>query len=182
MDEILQVFPLCKHIMTDNDSIFTSFTMKSLFKRLNIEQTFAPSRHSTSNAQVERFHRTLIEIARYLSEQRSISFDDVIFDAVREYNNTIHSVTRVKPIDLLYYPGRYPKVSELIKSAQAAMLELQNKNRKFKLSESGDIIFARNDRRDKCCATHTRHVVAEDRGLVVITDNGQTVHKDDIRS
>lgn len=38
MEEILQIFPSCKHIMTDNYKIFESFMMKTLFKRLKIEQ------------------------------------------------------------------------------------------------------------------------------------------------
>lgn len=62
MKEIFQICPLCKHIMTDNVLTFESFPMKSLFGRLNIEHTFTPIRHSISNSQVERFHRTILEI------------------------------------------------------------------------------------------------------------------------
>lgn len=181
MEEILQIFPSCKHIMTDNDKIFVSHIMKSLFKRLKIEQTFTPIRHSTTNSQVERFHRTLIEISRCLSEQQSIAFEDVVFDAVREYNNTIHSVIQAKPIDVFYHSERYPKIQELIKSAQESMIKFQNKNRKHKIFDPGDIIFVKNDRRDKRSPTHTRHVVWEDKGVFVVTDKDKVVHKDNIR-
>lgn len=56
VEEILQIFPRCQHIMTDNEPIFNSFPMKSLFKRKGIQHTLTPIRHSTSNAQIERFH------------------------------------------------------------------------------------------------------------------------------
>lgn len=36
VEEILQLFPFCKYCMTDNESIFTSFPMKTLFQRKNI--------------------------------------------------------------------------------------------------------------------------------------------------
>lgn len=146
-----------------------------------MSKKFTPICHSTSNSQVERFHRTLIEIARCLSEQRSVTFDDVIFDAVREYNNNIHSVIRAKPIDVFYHSDRYPEVQELIKSAQESMLSFQNKNRSSKVFNPGDIIFVKNDRRDKRSPTHTRHIVKEDKGIIVITDGNKMVHKDNIR-
>lgn len=66
--EILQLFPNCKYCMTDNEAIFTSYAMKALLKSKNITQTLAPIRHSTSNAQIERFHRTIIEIGRCMAE------------------------------------------------------------------------------------------------------------------
>lgn len=181
MEEILQLFPFCKYVMTDNDKIFESFMMKSLFRRLNIEQVFTPIRHSTSNSQDERFHRTLIEITRCLSEQHSVEFDEAIFDAVRGYNNSIHSVIQAKPINVFYHSENYPKIRELIESAQQSMLKFQNKNRKSKKFNSGDIIFVKNNRRDKRCSTHTRHVVKEDRGVTVVTDKNKIIHKDNIR-
>lgn len=182
MEEILQLFPHCRYLMTDNDKIFVSFMMKSLLKRLGIKQVFAPIRHSTSNSQVERFHRTILEIARCMSEQRSIEFDEAIIDSVREYNNTFHSVTQAKPSDVFYHSERYPKIHDLLISAQESMLKFQNKNRKSKKFDFGDVISTcENDRRDKRSPTHTKHVVSADRGVVVITDRGKVIHKDDIR-
>lgn len=133
-----------------------------MFKRKKITHSVTPLKHSTSNAQVERFHRTLIEITRCLAEQHSVSFEDVIFDAVREYNNTIHSVTHLKPIELFFNSGKYPKISELIEKAQTSMLKYQNKSRDYKRFEPGDVIFVKDNRRDKRSATHTKYTVQEE--------------------
>lgn len=39
-----------------------------------------------------------------------------------------------------------------------------------------------NNRRDKRSQTFTKHIVGEDRGMIVITDKMKRVHKDNIRS
>lgn len=181
IEEILQFYPNCKHVMTDNEAIFTAFPMKSLFTRKNIEHNLTPIRHSTSNAQVERFHRTLIEIARCLAEEKSLSFDEVILDAVYEYNKSIHSVIRAKPIEVFFHPNKYPHISKLLHEAQESMLKIQNQKRDTKQFTHGDIIYVKNNRRDKRCPAYTKHVVKEDKGLIVISDKNKTIHKDNIR-
>lgn len=181
VEEILQIFPLCRHVMTDNEQIFVSFPMKSMFKRKNITHSVTPLKHSTSNAQVERFHRTLLEIGRCLAEQKSLPFEDVIFDAVREYNKTIHSVTQLKPFELFFNSGKYPQISELLQKSQDSMLKFQNENRKYKHFEPGTVIFVKDNRRDKRCASHTKCVVQEDKGTMVLTNGGKLIHKDNIR-
>lgn len=181
IEEILQFFPSCKHVMTDNDAVFTSFPMKSLFRRKNITHTLTPIRHSTSNAQIERFHRTLIEIGRCLAEQHSLSFEDVVLDTIFEYNNTIHSVIQAKPIEVFFHSENYPNIHELLKASQQSMLQFQNKTRHSKHFNDGDVIFVKNNRRDKRSAPFTKHVVKEDRGVTVITDKDKEIHKDIIR-
>lgn len=119
--EILQLFPNCKNCMTDNESIFTSFAMKALFKENNITHVLTPIRHSTSNAQIERIHRTLIEISRCLAEEKSMEIEDLILDAVKQYNNSIHSVIKNKPIDVFFHQEKYPEITSLLISAQNAM-------------------------------------------------------------
>lgn len=181
VEEILQMFPHCKHVMTDNEQIFVSFPMKSLFQRRTITHSVTPIKHSTTNAQVERFHRTLIEIARCLAEQKSLSFEDVIFDAVREYNNTIHSVTNVKPVELFFNSSKYPHISDLIQQSQTSMLKFQNKNRDYKHFEPGAVIFAKDNRRDKRSASYNKYTVQEDRDTMIVTTTGKLIHKDNIR-
>lgn len=184
VEEILQLSPSCEHVeyvMTDNELIFNSFPMKSLFRRKGIQHSLTPVQHSTSNAQIERFHRTVIEIARCLAEQRSLAFEDVVFDSIREYNNTIHSVIQAKPIDVFFHSENYPHIPELIKKAQKNMISFQNKNRDVKHFNRGDIIFAKNDRRDKRSPAFIKHVVKEDRGMNIISDKDKKIHKDNIK-
>lgn len=181
IEEILQLFSSCKYVMTDNELIFTSFPVKSLFKRKKITHTLTPIRHSTSNAQIERFHRTLIEIGRCLAAQHSLTFEDVIMDTVQEYNNSIHSVTQAKPSEVFFHPDRYPNIPKLLKKAQESMLKFQNKDRASKTFNHGDVVFVKNNRRDKRCPPYTKHTVHEDRGMIIITDKGKEIHKDTIR-
>lgn len=176
VEEILQLFPSCKHIhhvMTDNESIFTSFAMKSLFQRKNIQHTFSPTQHSTSNGQIERFHRTIIEIARCLAEQKSLNFEDVVIESINEYNNTIHSVIQAKLFDVFFHSENFSHVPKLLKQAQEKMIQFQNQNRDHKQFNPGDIIFAKNNRRDKRCQTFTKHVVKEDNGVIIVTEQGK---------
>lgn len=185
VEEIRQSFPSCLHIhhvMTDNESIFTSFPMKSLFQRKNIQQTFSPIQHSTSNAQIERVHRTIIEIGRCLAEQRSLNFEDVVMDSINEYNNSIHSVIKAKPIDVFFHSENFPHISGLIKKAQEKMIQFQNQKRDLKHFNPGDIIYAKNNRRDKRCQAFTKHTVREDNGMTITTIQGKKIHKDNIRN
>lgn len=62
------------------------------------------------------------------------------------------------------------------------MLTRENQKRKNKKYEKGEIIFAKNNRRDKKCAAYTKHTVKEDIGETVITDKNVKIHKDTIRS
>lgn len=182
IEEILQIFPACKHIMTDNEAIFTSYAVKALLKTKKIAHTLAPIRHSTSNAQTERFHRTIIEIGRCMAEQRSQEFEDIIMDAVSEYNNTIHSVINAKPLEVFFNQRNFPDIFSLIKKSQEKMLEIENRKRRSKSYENGDIIFAKNNRRDKKCPAFTKHIIKEDKGQVIITSANVKIHKDNIRS
>lgn len=181
VSEILQLFPGCRYCMTDNENVFSSFPMQTLLKQKQITQTLTPIRHSISNAQVERIHRTLIELARCLAEQRSEEFENVILDAVDSYNNSIHSVIRAKPIDVFYHQDRFTNIPKLLETAQEKMLQYENQNREQKEYHNGDVIFVKNNRRDKRCAVFTKHIVREDIGPMIITSKNTKVHKDNIR-
>lgn len=167
--------------MTDNENVFSSFPMQTLLKQKQIIQTLTPIRHSISNAQVERNHRTLIELARCLAEQRSEEFENVILDAVDSYNNSIHSVIRAKPIDVFYHQDRFTNIPKSLETAQEKMLQYENQNRQQKEYHNGDVIFVKNNRRDKRCAVFTKHIVREDIGPMIITSKNTKVHKDNIR-
>lgn len=179
--EILQVFPNCNTCMTDNEAIFTAHTVTALFRRKNIIHKLAPIRHSTSNAQVERLHRTLLEIGRCLAEQQSEELEDIIIDAVNEYNTTIHSVTTARPIDVFHNQDQFPEIPALIQKAQTDMLRTANRKRKAKEYEEDQIIFVKNNRRNKKSPIYTKHYVKEDQNEHVITNKRIKIHKDNIR-
>lgn len=91
--QFVNVFPNIKIIYCDNEAAFNSETVTSLLKNnYNINVENAPPLHSSSNGQVERFHSTLSEIARWLKMDKKINETvELILRATGEYNKTIHS-------------------------------------------------------------------------------------------
>ena len=87
--ELLHYFTVPKIILTGKEKGFLSF-------EIQVYQT--PSQRSEVNGQIERLHSTIIETFRCLQmEVRNRKTKDMVYTAVNRYNNTIHSVTKVKP-------------------------------------------------------------------------------------
>lgn len=182
LEEILkQNFPRCKTLITDNESIFVSASSKAVYNKYNIVQTTTPIQHSTSNGQVERSHSTIIELTRCLAKQNNSTPGDEIYNAVKEYNNTIHSVTDEKPIDINQNPLKYTKIYEKIKQNQEKLLKYHNKNRKFRKFNPGETIYVKTDRRRKNASAYKKYIVKEDRGDTILTTTNKTYHKDSLR-
>jgi len=73
-----------------------------LLNHFNITISNAPPLHSTSNGQVERFHSTLAEIARCLKLETDLNDTSEFILLATKYNNSIHLVTTVKPIEIIH--------------------------------------------------------------------------------
>jgi len=74
-----------------------------LKNQYNIDIVNAPPLHSSSNGQVERFHSTLVEIARVLKIDKKIEDTvELILRATVEYNKSLHSVICEKPVEILH--------------------------------------------------------------------------------
>lgn len=138
--------------------------------------------HSTSNGQVERTHSTLIEIIRCLNKQNNTSSSEEIFNAVKAYNETIHSVTGEKPIDVKQNPMGYQNISNKILARQKTTLEYHNKNRNNRKFEPNEVIYVKGNRRRKDANAYTRHIVREDQNDTVLTTRNKIFHKDNIRT
>lgn len=182
LEEIItQNYPQCETIITDNEAIFISNCSKAVFEKYKITHVTTPVQHSTSNAQVERVHSTLIEVTRCLAKENNSTPGEEIFNAVKQYNNTIHSVTKEKPIDIHLNPQKYLNVFEKIKINQEKLLEYHNKNREHRRFEPNEIIYVKSNRRRKDASSYVKHTVKEDRGDTVLTTKNKVFHKDSIR-
>lgn len=84
-----QVYPHCTELMTDNENIFTSSSAKSLYDHLGIDHLTTPLMHSTTNAQIERVHSTVLEIANTLAYEHSSETVEHLFTAIKQYNRTL---------------------------------------------------------------------------------------------
>lgn len=182
IEEILtQIYPNAKHLMTDNENVFIGIVAKSVYERLSIQHTVTPIHHSTTNSQVERVHSTLIEISTALAQQNNTTPGDELFNAVRQYNKTIHSTTGYRPEDVFFNRERYSDIKEKLKDKQEKLLNYHNKNRHSINYKEGDIIYAKTHRRNKNHIKYSQHKVKEDRGDTILTAKGKVIHKDSIR-
>nr|CAH7755991.1 unnamed protein product [Callosobruchus chinensis] len=91
-------------IISDNGNEFKNSLVQELLKIHKIKIHFICSQHPESNGTVERFHSTLIEHIRLLNNQaeyKTESIETKINYAILAYNNTIHSVTKLKPYEII---------------------------------------------------------------------------------
>uniref|UniRef100_A0A034VW72 Retrovirus-related Pol polyprotein from transposon gypsy n=1 Tax=Bactrocera dorsalis TaxID=27457 RepID=A0A034VW72_BACDO len=184
IEEVLsQIFPNCTELMTDNESIFVGIGTTALLNKLQIKHEKTANNHSTSNAQVERLHSTILEIARTLANDRTTTTEEEIFSAVKEYNRTIHSVIKEKPVDLFFNQKEInEKVKNNIEKNQERMLEYHNKKRSQKDFKPVQIIYEKSSRRQKYNKRYIKHIVKENKENTVLTTKNKLIHKDNIRN
>lgn len=130
---------------------------------------------------MERTHSTLIEIIRCLKAQNNFSASDGIYNAVKAYNETIHSVTNEKPADVKRNPTGYSNIRSRIMNQQESTLLYYNKDRKNRDFMPNEVIYVKTDRRRKDVNAYNKHIVKQDLGNTVRTTIGKLYHKDNIR-
>jgi len=149
--QIINFFPKVKTIYCDNERSFNSETIKSiLLNHFNITIANAPPLHSTSNGQVERFHSTLAEIARCLKLEGNLNdTTELILLATNKYNNTIHTVTNEKPVQIVHSKSAdfEMRMSQKIQQAQKKTLDYVNKDRTNRDYLAGEKVFLKANKR-----------------------------------
>jgi transposase InsO family protein len=96
MKDILQAAPKPLFIRSDSGKEFINSKFQKLMKDYNI--AFYTSRNETKCAMIERFNSTLgTAIGRYLTHNDTKRYIDVLSSLVSSYNNTYHSVIKMKP-------------------------------------------------------------------------------------
>lgn len=157
LEEILtQIYPRCGTLITDNDAIFVSNASKMVYRRYKIMHVTSPVQHSTSNGVVERAHSTLIELIRCKVKQNNTNSSEEIFNAVKAYNETIHSVTGQKPIDVWQNPTGYPEIPNKILTHQKVTLENRNKNSRNREFLPDEVIYVKSNRRRKDASAYKK--------------------------
>jgi len=151
---------------------------------------------STSNGQIERFHSTLTKIMRCLKKDNgSMTFEDLIFKAVQEYNKSIHSVTKESPINI-FLEAQSPvqqkiekkkreEIRQKIQKKQTADIEYHNQGKvQPKFFKPGDTVHVKLDRRlgSKLTPRYKPEKVAENQMTTIKTQTGKIIHKSNIRT
>lgn len=116
----------------------------------------------------ERFHSTLAEIARCLKlEKKTNDTVELILRAAVEYNKTVHSVTRERPIEIVHS-------ARLVKAQQDSIGRCN--------PTPGERVFVKNNKRlgNKLTPVCTEQKVQADLGTSVLI-KGRVVHKDNLK-
>lgn len=87
-------------IQTDNGKEFLNKEVKNLFKQYNIN-FFTTTDEDTKCSLVERFNRTLKDkMFKIMTKTGTRKYVDVLDAIVKSYNNSVHSATGYKPVDV----------------------------------------------------------------------------------
>lgn len=124
-----------KKITLDNESSFKTSVMNDFFEKKNIETHFTTPHRHTGNSDIERFHGTLNEHIRILKsreENNDVAYNiDLPYQALEAYNNSLHSTTRKRPIDIHFRsPEDLEEIYRKIEERKEKTLEYRNKDRK----------------------------------------------------
>lgn len=195
--ELLFFYGVPKNIVMDNEPSLNSASILFMMKDdLKINVFTTPSYRSEANGQIERFHSTLAEIMRCLkSDGTSRNFEELLERSVNEYNHTIHSTVKKKPVDL--YFGRTVDFSpqdleitrlsnvDRLKRKQENDLAYHNKNRKpIKEYVPGQLVYVKTNKRlgTKLANRFKEEIVRENRNTTIVTESGRVIHKSQIRN
>lgn len=95
-------YKIPENIVSDNGTEFNQNLLKEFSKMYKINWHYTLPLNPNSNSIVERFHSTIIEHIRALSlTNPNLTPLEKINFAILGYNNSIHSATKQKPIDLI---------------------------------------------------------------------------------
>lgn len=105
-DSLIQFFShhgIPKQIVLDNGTELKNSLLTELLGLHKIKLHFISPHHPQSNGIIERFHSTIIEHIRLLNTQgfSKTAIAMKMIYAILAYNHSLHSVTKLKPIDII---------------------------------------------------------------------------------
>jgi len=184
--QIMNFFPRAKVVYCDNEPSLNSHTISAMLdNHFGVSIANAPPLHSVSNGQVERFHSTLLELARCLKIDKKITDTvEIILLATAKYNKSIHSVVDKRPVDIMQKHPNDPQtdVQNKIVRAQNTLRARENASRQCRTFEVGEKVLVKSNRRlgNKLTPLCEEKAVEADLGTTVLI-KGRVVHKDNIR-
>jgi Integrase core domain/Chromo (CHRromatin Organisation MOdifier) domain len=122
-----------KHLQTDDGKEFFNKSVKSLLLKYKVIHYSTKS--ITKAAMVERLIRTLkSSIWRYFSLRGNHKWLDILPDVVSKYNNTIHSVIKMRPNDVTKHNEK--KLLDVYNRMAIRHLHSKKSNMKFKKGDN----------------------------------------------
>jgi hypothetical protein len=200
-----------KMIVTDNAKEFTATLFEELLNKYGTKHHVTTQRNSTGNSPVERLHSTLIEIYRIIKRSSTEkNKNTTLYESILTYNNSIHSVTKLTPIELMQghigqkntldtvgnniipftdylenHKNNFNNIRRIVQQRNLKYKEgiIKNHNRRVREPINYDIgqeIYYRDNRRQKDAQLYQRDIVTENLRHVVRGTN-KKIHKTKIR-
>lgn len=117
-----------KKLITDNE--FRSVNIKDYLRNEKIELHLVKSNNHTGNADIERLHNTISERIRVLGiESKQMSIIEKMSKAIEWYNNSHHSVTKERPIDIQEGKCDKQAIHERLHTEKVRYINKRNRNR-----------------------------------------------------
>lgn len=209
----ISIHGIPRKIVTDNGSEFISCHFKTFCSNKNIELHFTTPGNSTGNSPVERFHSTLIEIYRITKincTDLDMETDELMTDVIITYNNTIHSTTKMTPLELknghytklTIFPEANPNLTldehiqdhnnqyknlctEITKHAHDNKVKVIERLNKIRIPpksiHTNDIVYEKLKHRNKHMPRFKRHVVKKNNKITITNDHNKRIHKNKIK-
>lgn len=157
--QFISSYKIPENIISDNGIEFAQNLLKDFAKLYQINWHYTLPLNPNSNAIVERFHSTLLEHMRTLSLTKpNLNPFEKITYAVLGYNNSIHSATKRKPIDLLLghlelkdpidIDNQAEPISHQINEHKEIMVELYKTIHENTSKQKSNVITKLNQKRD----------------------------------
>lgn len=192
-----------KQLVLDQESGFNSIEFKNFCSSSNINLHITSVKGHSSNAPVERFHSTLLELLRITNdtpEYKEYSIENKVHQCIFFYNNSIHSKTKYTPFELFF--GRkyddnlapnleflmkyqnhfYDQIIPDINRRKENLIRKLNEKRSDPIDyENNQPIFVTKDRRTKLTPKF-REIQINDQQKITVTDTtNRKFHKSTLR-
>lgn len=139
-------------LISDGETCIVHNLIEQFFKENNITFHQTTPHNKTGNSDVERLHLTLNEHLRIMTVENRQDDDDntldnKIFKIINFYNNTIHSTTKMRPIDFLtgnFDKEEIKKLHDRFHNDKTKRIEKLNNNRDTNYRLSDHLVRNRN--------------------------------------
>jgi len=196
MRNFISTFGIPKKLICGQGSEFANKLFKNFCAQYNIILHFTSFQQSSSNSPVERLHSSLTEIYRIIlnkrkTEKLSCDHEDIFFETLTTYNNSIHSTTKYTPFEIFHgkphlltqgiNPNNehdylqklnefrntiYPDIKENMENKMKDTIAKSNEDRNPPIAlEVGKTVFRKENRRNKLTPRFKKHTVKGDKGL-----------------
>lgn len=192
-------------IIVDNEKSFNSRLFKEFTNKHGIQLHTTTPYNSSGNSPVERLHSTLKELFSIIhNKEPTRSMEDVMSQAILSYNNSIHSLTKLTPFQLLtghYVNKRLNFVNEIdylkqhvnayeqlcnniytlsLGKKKALIDKINEKRKPSPTIKTGQIIYAKKLLRNKIKPKFQKLTVTKDNKITLSTPIGN-IHKAKIK-